>query len=195
MSEENYTESITSNHLLFGRDINRQKSVITYFIELSEASAAQMQLSNLQEMISHINKRFYNEYILMLLERHHYDRQSHPHLQNISIGDIVLVKEVNLPRLRWKKRRITKLIKGSDGLVRGVSLDTFVSTTNKTHCIYRPIQHIILHELKYIQQSNQNIEIIDNDNSEPTIRNNEPRPRLIAAVNADILRRFCKLRC
>ena len=61
MSEENYAESITFNHLLFGRDINRKNRDIAYFIELSDASTAQMQLSNLQQMISHINKRFYNK--------------------------------------------------------------------------------------------------------------------------------------
>ena len=58
----------------------------------------------------------------MLRERHQYDRQSHPHLQNISIVDILLVKNVNLPCLRWKKGHITKLIKGNDGFVRRVSL-------------------------------------------------------------------------
>ena len=148
----------------------------------------------MQQIVSHINKRFYNEYILALRERHQYDRQSHhPHLQNVSIGDIVLVKDVNLPRLRWKKGRITKLIKGNDGLVRGVSLDTVVSTTNKTQCINRPLQHIIPLELRDIQQPNKNIEIIDKDNSEPAIRSNEPRPRRVAVVNADILRRLRKL--
>ena len=122
------------------------------------------------------------------------DRQSHhPHLQNVSIGDIVLVKDVNLPRLRWKKGRITKLIKGNDGLVRGISLDTAVSTTNKTQCINHPLQHIIRLELKDIQQSNKNIEIIDKNNSEPAMRRDEPRPRRVAAVNADILRRLRKL--
>ena len=53
--------------------------------------------------MSHINKRFYNEYILALRERHQYDRQSHPHFPNVFIGDIVLVKDVYLPRLCWKK--------------------------------------------------------------------------------------------
>ena len=193
MSEENYAESITPHHLLYGWDINRKNSDINYFIELSEASDARKQLSNLQQIVSHINKRFYNEYILALRERHQYDRQSHhPHLQNVSIGDIVLVKDVNLPRLRWKKGRITKLIKGNDGLVRGVSLDTVVSTTNKTQCINRPLQHIIPLQLKDIQQSNKNIEFIDNDNSEAAIRSNEPRSRRVAAVNADILRRLRK---
>ena len=146
-------------------------------------------MSNLQQIISHINKRFYNKYILALRERYQYDRQS----QHVSIGDIVLIKDVNLHRLCWKKGHITKLIKGNNGIVSGVSLDTAVSTTNKTQCINRPLQHIIPLELKDIQQSNKNIQIIDNDNSEPAIRSDEPRPRCVAAANADILRRLRKL--
>ena len=180
MSEENYAESITPHHLLYGRDVDRKNSYINYFI----ASDARKQLSNLQQIVSHINKRFYNEYILALRERHQYDRQSHhPHLQNVSIGDIVLVKDVNLTRLCWKKGRITKLIKGNDGLVRGV-----------TKCSALIVRYnIIPLELKDIQQSNKNIEIIDNANSEPAIRYDEPRPRRVAAVNADILTRLRKL--
>ena len=85
------------------------------------------------------------------------------------------------------------MIKGNDGLVRGVSLDTIVSTTNKTQCINRPLQHIIPLELKDIQQSNKNIEIIDNDNSEPAMRSDEPRPGCVAVANGDILRRLRKL--
>ena len=56
MSEENYAESITPHHLLYGRDINRKNSDINYLIELSEASDALKQLSNLQQMVSHIKK-------------------------------------------------------------------------------------------------------------------------------------------
>ena len=103
--------------------------------------------------ISHINKRFYNEHILALRERHQYDRQSHPRLRNVSVGHIVLVKDVNLPRLLRKKGRITKLIKGNDGLVRGVSLDMLYQLLTKhSVLIVRPLQHIIPLELKDIQQ-------------------------------------------
>ena len=56
MSEENYAESITPHHLLYGRDINRKNSDINYFIELSGASDARKQLSKLQQIVSHINK-------------------------------------------------------------------------------------------------------------------------------------------
>ena len=78
-SEENYAESITPIHLLDGRDINRKNSDVNHFIELSEANDARKQLSNLQQITSHSNKRLYNEYILALREGHQYDRQSHPH--------------------------------------------------------------------------------------------------------------------
>ena len=54
MSQENYAESITPHHLLYGRDINRKNSDINYFIELSEANDARKQLSNLQQIVSHI---------------------------------------------------------------------------------------------------------------------------------------------
>ena len=106
------------------------------------------------------------------------------------MGDIVLVKNVNLPCLRWKKGRITKLIKGNNGLVRGVPLDTFSSITNKTQCTNRPLQRIITLNLKCIHYLNKNTELID---SEPATRSNELRPRRVAAVNGDILRRLRKL--
>ena len=48
-------------------------------------------------------------------------------------------------------------------------------------------------EFKDIQQANKNTKIIDNDNNEFAIRSDEPRPRRVAAMNADILRRLHKL--
>ena len=65
MSEDNYAESITHLYLLYRRDINRKNSDINYFEELPEGNDARKQLSNL---ISHVNKRFYNEYVLALRE-------------------------------------------------------------------------------------------------------------------------------
>ena len=54
LSEENYAESITPLHLFYGRNINRKNSDIDRFIELLEVSDARKQLSNLQQIISHI---------------------------------------------------------------------------------------------------------------------------------------------
>ena len=67
--------------------MQNQLPLITYYMDVTstertlEASDARRQLSNLQQIVSRINKRFYNEYIVALRERHQYDRQSHhPHL-------------------------------------------------------------------------------------------------------------------
>ena len=81
MSEENSAESITPHHLLYGPDISRMNRGINCFMKLSEASNARKQLPNLQQIVSHMSKGFYNEYILALRERHQYDGQGHhPHL-------------------------------------------------------------------------------------------------------------------
>ena len=48
-------------------------------------------------------------------------------------------------------------------------------------------------EFKDIQQANKNIKIIDNDNNEFAIKSDEPRPRRVAAMSTDILRRLHKL--
>ena len=76
MSEQNFPESLTLDHLLHGRGINRNNSDINLTIELSETNDIQKQLSNLQQIKSHINKRFHNEYILALCEQHQYDSKS-----------------------------------------------------------------------------------------------------------------------
>ena len=57
------------------------------------------------------------------------------------------------------------------------------------------LQHILPLECKDTQQSNKNIEIMDNDTGEPAIRSDETRPRRVTAVNTHILRHLWKLRC
>ena len=101
---------------------------------------------------------------------------------------MVLLKDVNLPHLRWKKGPITGV---NNGLARGVSLDAFISTTDKTQFINGLLQNIVPLEFKDSEKSDKNVEFLDNNNSEcPKIEN---RPRHVAAANADILRRLRKL--
>ena len=100
---------------------------------------------------------------------------------------MVLLKDFSLPHLRWKKGPITEV---NNGLARGVSLDTFISTADKTQCINGLLQNIVPLEFKDTEKSDKNVKFLDNDNSEyPKIEN---RPRHVAAANA-ILRRLRKL--
>jgi len=47
---------------------------------------------------------------------------------NVTIGDLVLVKEDNLPPLVWKKAVIIDMHTGRDGLVRAVTIRTATGT-------------------------------------------------------------------
>ena len=63
----------------------------------------------------------YKENYLLLTELR--DKQRKVNIINrtrdVSVGDIVLVFEDNVKRLNWRTGRVTDLIKGSDGIVRG----------------------------------------------------------------------------
>ena len=100
------------------------------------------------------------------------------------------MKDVNLPRFRWKKERSTKLIKGNEE----EELYTLLRQLQKKRSVLI-VRYNILYpsNLKIFNSQNKNIEIIDNDNSEPAIRSDELRPRCVVAVNSNILRRLRKL--
>jgi hypothetical protein len=57
---------------------------------------------------------------------------------NVTIGDVVLLKEDNLPPLVWKKAVISDIHAGSDGLTRVVTLRTAMGT------LKRPVTKICL---------------------------------------------------
>ena len=59
--------------------------------------------------------------------------------RNVSVNDIVLVLDKDLPRNRWSKGRVVEVFPGSDGLVRHVDVKTGPSTTLK-----RPITKLVV---------------------------------------------------
>ena len=89
------------------------------------------------------------------------------------MGDFVLIKDVNKPRMTWRKGRVKKLIKGKDGLVRGTRIKVYQSTKDKITTIFRPLQLIVP------------LELYEFDSNELA-----PRPRRMAAVNADLIRQL-----
>ena len=88
------------------------------------------------------------------------------------------MKDVNLPRLRWKKGHITKLIKRNNR-------PAFVSTTNIL-CINRPLHYIIpleLEDARQLKTWNFLTMLTMNPRSEVMKTN----PKRDAAVNTEIL--------
>ena len=53
------------------------------------------------------------------------------HQPNLQVGNLVLLKEENLPPIHWKLGRICEVHPGNDGIVRVVSVKTSTSTLKR----------------------------------------------------------------
>jgi len=80
--------------------------------------------SHVQQMIQHLWKCWSHDYLHQLQQRTKW-KEVQP---NVTIGDLVLVKENNLPTLVWKKAVIIDMHTGRDGLVRVVTIRTATGT-------------------------------------------------------------------
>lgn len=75
---------------------------------------------HLQQIIQHFWQHWSKEYISELQQRSKWKTAQ----MNIKIGELVLLKEDNLPPNRWKLGRIQEVHPGRDNIVRVISIKT-----------------------------------------------------------------------
>ena len=121
LSHEKYCSSLTPNHIMYGRSIfNSSKDVIS---EISTSTDCQKYAQHHVVVTKHFKQRFINEYLTALQERHYYYQNKRKGIKNnTKIGDVVLVKEEKISRLKWQKGKIINLIKSKNWIVHGVEL-------------------------------------------------------------------------
>ena len=83
--------------------------------------------------------RWGTEYHLVLRDAHRYVCKT-SNKKSVHVGDVVLVHDTK-PRGFWKLARITKLISGQDGHVRGAVLKV-ASSNKKPNTLKRPLQRL-----------------------------------------------------
>ena len=76
-------------------------------------------------------------------ERHQYDIRKFNNESKLCVNDVVLIQEENHPRVKWRKRKISKSINRKDGLVPDVELVIDKGISNETITIRKPVQHLI----------------------------------------------------
>ena len=131
--------------MIFGRNIVNVNNA-TLATDLTEHSA-KLCTERIQVLLQHYKKRFYHEYLAHLHERRFYKSSKYSNDCKAKVGGIVLIKEEGVSRMRWRKRRIEKLIRGNDSLVRRVELKVNLGNSGQTMTILRPLQSIIPFEL------------------------------------------------
>ncbi|XP_063994615.1 uncharacterized protein LOC135172511 [Diachasmimorpha longicaudata] len=75
---------------------------------------------HLEQMKQHFWNRWHKEYLSELNVRHKWTSGSH----NINIGSLVLLRDDNLPPLKWRMGRITEVFPAEDGIIRKVKVKT-----------------------------------------------------------------------
>ena len=87
--------------------------------------------------------------------------------------------------------KVESVIEGKDGLVRGAALKVIQRKTNKFGLIRRPLQLLILLEIKdkklSVHQEKKNEKIVRESRKRNTLGH---RPKRLAAANADLIRQL-----
>jgi len=175
ISEEEYSENLTPNHLIYGRNITASQCNISDIEESSKQSYREMR-KHCSDLIKHFKQRFIEEYLNALKQRHIHQRSRKNLIASVlAVGDVVLIKQPK-PRLQWKKGKIEELIKGRDGEIRGVKLTTVNSKFEKIY-LNLPVQLIVPLELTAI-------------NTNAAVDDEVRTTRRVAAKNADLIRRL-----
>ena len=115
-NDPNDFRAITPDHFLIGRPITDMIEEDVIDIPLNRLSRWQ----RLKQLNQHFWSRWSNDYLHCLQQR----TASKKCKKNVEVGSLVLMKEENVPSMRWLMGRITHTYPGPDGLVRVVSIKT-----------------------------------------------------------------------
>uniref|UniRef100_A0A5S6Q0M6 Integrase catalytic domain-containing protein n=1 Tax=Trichuris muris TaxID=70415 RepID=A0A5S6Q0M6_TRIMR len=115
---------LTPFHFLIGKEFTefphhgqpRDRSAVDYHTGAELRRRWQHQ----QRLVAHFWKRWRTEYVTTLSVRKKWCGVK----PSPAIGDVVLIAEENVPRMRWMMGRVIELLPGTDGLVRSVRLRT-----------------------------------------------------------------------
>jgi hypothetical protein len=91
----------------------------------------QKRSKRLELLSEHFWRRWSNEYLLALRERHIASHRPGKTENRIKVGDVVLVHSDNDKRIKWKLAVVQKLNEGNDGLVRSAVIKTNTGITNR----------------------------------------------------------------
>ncbi len=156
VSTEDVEEPLTPSHLLIGRRIIGLPNVLLSDSDLDDwqlsPQCVTRRMNHLNTTLDHFWRRWSREYLLELRETHRHDGAKR-RVDNVSVGDIVLVHDEKTPRALWRLGRVEQLIAGVDGYVRGAVIR--VPSGKGSTTLRRPLQRLYPLELHCDSVENQ----------------------------------------
>lgn len=150
--------ALTPGHFLIGEPLTAQID--------TRANQPTSSLATRWKLVSQLKHVFWNrwskEYLSELQQRHKWRTAS----SNVQAGQLVIIKEDNVPVMKWPLGRIVKTYKGPDGFVRVVDVKT------SSGIIKRPIHRLapLINEKPNEETANQNLKRLPEQDSSPPKR-------------------------
>lgn len=144
INDPDFLEPLTPNHLLTGKT----KIIVSppAMFQYKDVFAVK-RWKRVQYLVDQFWSRWKNEYVHQLQSRSKWQDKR----RNVQIGDIVVLKEENLPRNMWKMGKVVSVNVSDDQCVRSVklqmgdsNLDKLGRRVNKPCYLERPVHKIVV---------------------------------------------------
>ncbi|CAK1589478.1 unnamed protein product [Parnassius mnemosyne] len=122
---------LTPGHFLIGRPITSLPSQNYEEVPSSRLSRYQ----RIQQLRQHFSRRWSKEYLSELQQRSKWRSNA----DTLGTGDLVVLKEDNLPPLKWRLGRITAFHPGADGINRVADIRTATGIVRRPFCKICPL--------------------------------------------------------
>ncbi|XP_060528273.1 uncharacterized protein LOC132703161 [Cylas formicarius] len=123
-SDPNDPQALTPSHFLIGERLTKIPE--SDFTPIPENRLSKFQ--RCQRLVQHFWKRWSNEFISELQQRQNWTK-CYPKL--LKPGSLVIIKEDDLPPLKWKLGIVQDVHPGSDGIVRAATVKTPFTTVKR----------------------------------------------------------------
>ena len=150
----------------------------------TDGESLRLNCKKINNILKHFEERFTIEYLSLFHEHYTYGTGKAGEDCRLYVGDIVLLREEFVPRVKWRQGKVLKLIRGIDNKVRGAELLVYNKKSEKTSKIKRTLQLIVPLEIDSLGNTEQS----RSHCIEPASEYN--RPRREAAKNVDMKRKL-----
>ena len=129
-NDANVALALTPGHFLIERPLTAMPSSTRH-----NKTSLSRQIKTIDNTVRQFWKRWKEEYLISLQQK---TKWTTSQSRQFAIGDIVIVKEDNIPPLRWPMGRITKVFDGNDNIIRVAQIKT------RTGFYNRPVNRFVL---------------------------------------------------
>ena len=150
--QESVSYALSPSQLIYGRRLGTRPSSQHFEVVSTNASLTRRARHH-KQMLHQFTIRWRKEYLKNLRENSKVNSKRLK-MDEISIGDMVIIKNDRTNRNFWRLGRVEDLIPGDDGVVRAAKVRVS-NETGRTEVLRRSIEHLVCLEASRISSSNE----------------------------------------